>query len=162
MRLQSPATIQNPKRTPRPGVDDEPATHRVETESPGGRVVYLEVTESNSWHSRPHLPIPTPSLSIDTKMEYSAYATPPDSRLEDSPYTPTELLPFESPSPPTPKKPSPITSPFDKVSKAKVSSTKPSGRRVGGKKPTLACIFCRGRKIACGPPLPGGPEHSCK
>lgn len=30
------------------------------------------------------------------------------------------------------------------------------------KKPTLACLFCRGRKIACGPPLPGSPDKTCK
>jgi hypothetical protein len=28
------------------------------------------------------------------------------------------------------------------------------------KKPPLACLFCRGRKIACGPPLPG--KKTCK
>ena len=30
------------------------------------------------------------------------------------------------------------------------------------KKLTLACLFCRGRKIACGPPLPGSTDKSCK
>ena len=30
------------------------------------------------------------------------------------------------------------------------------------KKQTLACLFCRGRKIACGPPLPGSPDRTCK
>lgn len=30
------------------------------------------------------------------------------------------------------------------------------------KKPALACHFCRGRKIACGPPAPGSSETSCK
>lgn len=30
------------------------------------------------------------------------------------------------------------------------------------KKPVLACLFCRGRKIACGPPLPGSIDKSCK
>ncbi|KAF9049712.1 hypothetical protein BJ165DRAFT_1401584 [Panaeolus papilionaceus] len=29
------------------------------------------------------------------------------------------------------------------------------------KKPPLACLFCRGRKIACGPPLPGSPDRTC-
>jgi len=28
-------------------------------------------------------------------------------------------------------------------------------------RPALACLFCRGRKIACGPPLPGSTDKSC-
>lgn len=42
----------------------------------------------------------------------------------------------------------------------------PSGntptKKNGEKKPPLACLFCRGRKIACGPPIPGGDDHTCK
>lgn len=30
------------------------------------------------------------------------------------------------------------------------------------RKPPLACLFCRGRKIACGPPLPGSTKKTCK
>ncbi|KAG6375585.1 hypothetical protein JVT61DRAFT_3150 [Boletus reticuloceps] len=30
------------------------------------------------------------------------------------------------------------------------------------KKPALACLFCRGRKIACGPPEPGSKDKTCK
>ena len=30
------------------------------------------------------------------------------------------------------------------------------------KRPPLACLFCCGRKIACGPPLPGSPNRTCK
>lgn len=29
-------------------------------------------------------------------------------------------------------------------------------------KPRLACFFCRGRKIACGPPDPDSPDQTCK
>ncbi|PPQ68209.1 hypothetical protein CVT25_015041 [Psilocybe cyanescens] len=29
------------------------------------------------------------------------------------------------------------------------------------KKPPLACLFCRGRKIACGPPVPGSTNKTC-
>ncbi|KAL0572773.1 hypothetical protein V5O48_009186 [Marasmius crinis-equi] len=40
----------------------------------------------------------------------------------------------------------------------------PSHRRPVEKKKaqTLACNFCRGRKIACGPPVPGTVEKTCK
>ncbi|KAF8993677.1 hypothetical protein BDQ17DRAFT_1312024 [Cyathus striatus] len=34
-------------------------------------------------------------------------------------------------------------------------------RRGMDKKPPLACLFCRGRKIACGPPLPGSKDKTC-
>ncbi|KAF8644822.1 hypothetical protein AX16_008279 [Volvariella volvacea WC 439] len=37
-----------------------------------------------------------------------------------------------------------------------------SGKRQQDKKPPLACLFCRGRKIACGPPVPGSKEKTCK
>ncbi|KAG6832036.1 hypothetical protein H0H87_003017 [Tephrocybe sp. NHM501043] len=38
----------------------------------------------------------------------------------------------------------------------------PPSRRPIAKKPPLACLFCRGRKIACGPPDPGSSDRSCK
>ncbi|KIK24762.1 hypothetical protein PISMIDRAFT_373763 [Pisolithus microcarpus 441] len=37
----------------------------------------------------------------------------------------------------------------------------PKGKSMD-KKPALACLFCRGRKIACGPPLPGTKDKTCK
>ncbi|KAI1787034.1 hypothetical protein LXA43DRAFT_1167925 [Ganoderma leucocontextum] len=33
------------------------------------------------------------------------------------------------------------------------------GREPEKKKPIMACLFCRERKIACGPPAPGGPQR---
>jgi len=44
-------------------------------------------------------------------------------------------------------------------------SPQPQNQKVatdGDKKLYLACLFCRGRKIACGPPLPGSTDQSCK
>ncbi|KAF9452362.1 hypothetical protein P691DRAFT_772355 [Macrolepiota fuliginosa MF-IS2] len=35
------------------------------------------------------------------------------------------------------------------------------GKRNPDKKPALACVFCRGRKIACGPPLKDGDGKTC-
>ncbi|KAF8725175.1 hypothetical protein AX14_008302 [Amanita brunnescens Koide BX004] len=34
-------------------------------------------------------------------------------------------------------------------------------KRTTDKKPALACLFCRGRKIACGPPVAGTKEKTC-
>jgi len=34
-------------------------------------------------------------------------------------------------------------------------------KRTTDKKPALACLFCRARKIACGPPVPGTKEKTC-
>ncbi|KAH6913843.1 hypothetical protein BKA70DRAFT_1095529 [Coprinopsis sp. MPI-PUGE-AT-0042] len=42
-----------------------------------------------------------------------------------------------------------------------VNSGNRSAKKNGEKKPPLACLFCRGRKIACGPPVPGGDDHTC-
>ncbi|KAF8348028.1 hypothetical protein F5887DRAFT_628086 [Amanita rubescens] len=33
-------------------------------------------------------------------------------------------------------------------------------KRTTDKKPALACLFCRARKIACGPPIPGTKEKT--
>jgi len=38
----------------------------------------------------------------------------------------------------------------------------PTNKRQAEKKPPLACLFCRGRKIACGAPLPGSLDKTCK
>jgi hypothetical protein len=44
----------------------------------------------------------------------------------------------------------------------KRSSPLPRGKRRVDRKPTLVCLFCHGRKIACGGPLPGGVDKTCK
>lgn len=33
---------------------------------------------------------------------------------------------------------------------------------INERKPPLACLFCRGRKIACGAPIPGSTDNTCK
>lgn len=40
-------------------------------------------------------------------------------------------------------------------------SPPPHPKRSMDKKPALACLFCRGRKIACGPPVPGSKDKTC-
>lgn len=40
-------------------------------------------------------------------------------------------------------------------------SPPPHQKRSMDKKPALACLFCRGRKIACGPPVPGSKDRTC-
>ncbi|KAG2341088.1 hypothetical protein BDR05DRAFT_965973 [Suillus weaverae] len=40
-------------------------------------------------------------------------------------------------------------------------SPPPHPKRSMDKKPALACLFCRGRKIACGPPVPGSKDRTC-
>jgi hypothetical protein len=41
-------------------------------------------------------------------------------------------------------------------------SLPPHKKRSMDKKPALACLFCRGRKIACGPLVPGSKDRTCK
>ncbi|OAX39730.1 hypothetical protein K503DRAFT_715893 [Rhizopogon vinicolor AM-OR11-026] len=40
-------------------------------------------------------------------------------------------------------------------------SPPPHQKRSMDKKPALACLFCRGRKIACGPPVLGNKDRTC-
>lgn len=55
--------------------------------------------------------------------------------------------------------PEPVPAPRE----ASVSrSTKRKRGKDSDKKPPLACLFCRGRKIACGPPPPDGDGKTCK
>ncbi|KAF5354748.1 hypothetical protein D9756_005250 [Leucocoprinus leucothites] len=42
-----------------------------------------------------------------------------------------------------------------------ISSVSGHGKRNPDKKPALACVFCRGRKIACGPPPKDGDGKTC-
>ncbi|KAJ7252070.1 hypothetical protein B0H12DRAFT_1233955 [Mycena haematopus] len=69
----------------------------------------------------------------------------------------------------TSRSPSASASPAASASTSTTASTKSSakskeagakgaakGKDAGAKKPPLACLFCRGRKIACGPPSGGG------
>ncbi|KAI0666106.1 hypothetical protein C8Q78DRAFT_995083 [Trametes maxima] len=39
------------------------------------------------------------------------------------------------------------------------SGGQPSEKKKEKKEPVMACLFCRERKIACGPPAPGGPRR---
>lgn len=47
------------------------------------------------------------------------------------------------------------------TTKQATSGSSTTGRRHSDKKPALACIFCRGRKIACGPPVKDGDGRTC-
>lgn len=47
-------------------------------------------------------------------------------------------------------------------SSASSASPVPVNQRQVLKKLPLACLFCRGRKIACGPPIPGSKDNTCK
>lgn len=49
-----------------------------------------------------------------------------------------------------------------KRSALRLSPAPASKKSAPEKKQTLACLFCRGRKIACGPPLLGSPDRTCK
>lgn len=86
----------------------------------------------------------------------STYSSPPDSHL---PMSPTGMVQTQSTSPVSPSHH--FTSPLaSDASLTSTSSSKPSGRRAGNK--ALACLFCRARKIACGPPVDETTDPTCK
>ncbi|KAK2463295.1 hypothetical protein APHAL10511_004950 [Amanita phalloides] len=47
------------------------------------------------------------------------------------------------------------------LQKDKLPIRSQTSKRIVDKKPALACLFCRGRKIACGPPVTGTKEKTC-
>lgn len=53
-------------------------------------------------------------------------------------------------------------SPYQRSPSPRQISPPPHPKRSMDKKPALACLFCRGRKIACGPPVPGSKDRTCK
>ena len=50
----------------------------------------------------------------------------------------------------------------DEESQASGSGSGAQTQDTKKKQPFLACFFCRGRKIACGPPPPGSADRTCK
>lgn len=52
-------------------------------------------------------------------------------------------------------------SPYQRSPSPRQISPPPHPKRSMDKKPALACLFCRGRKIACGPPVPGSKDRTC-
>ncbi|KIL66170.1 hypothetical protein M378DRAFT_401669 [Amanita muscaria Koide BX008] len=52
--------------------------------------------------------------------------------------------------------------PDEQLQGAKRPSRSKSSKHNGDRKPILACLFCRGRKIACGPPATGTGEKTCR
>lgn len=57
---------------------------------------------------------------------------------------------------------SPRRSPSPHAMNVSVRLSPLPSKRAVEKKPPLACLFCRGRKIACGSPLPGSKDKTCK
>jgi hypothetical protein len=88
-----------------------------------------------------------------------AYDHPPQlNHNPHSPITPVSPSPSVQFSPP-PSQPQQL----DSTSSSTSTTTTDSPILVTpGKKPPLACLFCRGRKIACGPPPPGSTDKTCK
>jgi hypothetical protein len=60
------------------------------------------------------------------------------------------------------------TKPLNPISRCSASPRAPMWlsplplKQMAEKKPSLACFFCRGRKIACGAPLPGSMDKTCE
>lgn len=75
-------------------------------------------------------------------------------------------LPSSSTSTPAVLKPRPSMGSLNQSSAHRSASanstTVVNSKRNSDKKPALACVFCRGRKIACGPPQKDGDGKTCK
>ncbi|CAE6397691.1 unnamed protein product [Rhizoctonia solani] len=89
------------------------------------------------------------SLPMDQDYAYSPQHHRQSSSLSDHPH---RLLP----APVVPSQARERTQPF-----AQSSPDVEEKKETPPKKPALACLFCRKRKIACGPPPPDSPNRTC-
>ncbi|KAG6917819.1 hypothetical protein DXG01_000879 [Tephrocybe rancida] len=115
------------------------------------------------------LPSPTSSIASSSSTSYTAHAhnMPLKNQYPSMAYADPSLHhmhmhaypKFYNYYPPsTPQAGWPMMHPHRSIRLSPLSPT----RRPIVKKPPLACLFCRGRKIACGPPDPGSTDRSCK
>ncbi|KIJ18510.1 hypothetical protein PAXINDRAFT_8757 [Paxillus involutus ATCC 200175] len=105
-------------------------------------------TSQEEWED---VPGPAPCLTVSSVLgefpsSSQAPFVPPQSQHYAPSYGHSRRRRSRSPSPRAQHRMSPIS----------------HSRRSLDKKPALACLFCRGRKIACGPPLPGSKDKTCK
>ncbi|EAU91636.2 hypothetical protein CC1G_09318 [Coprinopsis cinerea okayama7 len=135
-------------------------------------------TYSPSYTLQPDAYSPPPPTSYDTKPAYNAthqtqYTGSPGSYSHHASRDDSNVVPPSWSPPSTVVKPESSPSPMGQpapIESEETASTTPSNtgtkskpaKKNGDKKPPLACLFCRGRKIACGAPVPGGDENTCK
>jgi hypothetical protein len=108
-------------------------------------------------------PIPTsaPPSPVNTTGASSTTATSPVTTSSDHASIPIRL----SPSPGTSGKIDvEVSCEAGSSTGADGDSSSPASVNTanGNRKPPLACLFCRGRKIACGPPPPESTDKTCK
>ena len=104
--------------------------------------------------------------SDDTKPKKGSYldlSGPPLTSIgRKFPLTTTVSMPLNA----GPSNPMVVDAPAPKApkSKSKSTCTSSSSRRSVNepRRPSLACTFCRERKVACGRPLNGSPDPKCK
>ncbi|KIK92557.1 hypothetical protein PAXRUDRAFT_567209 [Paxillus rubicundulus Ve08.2h10] len=99
-------------------------------------------TTQEEWED---VPGSAPCFAVSTLRGQQAPFSPPQPQHYASSYGHSRRRRSRSPSPRSQHHMSPI----------------PHSRRSLDKKPALACLFCRGRKIACGPPIPGSKDKTC-
>ncbi|KJA18368.1 hypothetical protein HYPSUDRAFT_205477 [Hypholoma sublateritium FD-334 SS-4] len=99
-----------------------------------------------------------PASPVDERPRYALFPAHPQYEI---PACYLRVIPNLPPSPQPPPPPTPPvqlqTYPTGRV------SPQPQPQLMDiDKKPLVACLFCRGRRIACGLPLPGDPGKTCK
>ncbi|KAF9227112.1 hypothetical protein BS17DRAFT_446648 [Gyrodon lividus] len=108
-------------------------------------------TSNEEWED---VPAPPPRLTVPSQPymlselpspSQTAFSLPQHEQYTSSSYSHSRRRRSRSPSPRSQLRMSPI----------------PHTKRSLDKKPALACLFCRGRKIACGPPSPGSKDKTC-
>jgi len=141
--LPSPMQCASPAQE-EPG-QSTPFGHSPPLQQPPQPLRTSSASVSNGWMDtapQSHMTVPS-----------QAYPDHPIQDISKSDYAQTSRHQTKSPSPRTQQARGPMIS--------QQHQHHGKGRSLD-KKPALACLFCRGRKIACGPPLPGSKDKTCK
>ncbi|KAG6331328.1 hypothetical protein ID866_7762 [Astraeus odoratus] len=100
-----------------------------------------------------HITVPSQALAADDLTQTST--SPTHDQTSRSEFTASVQAPRRRTRSPSPRS--------HQQARASLAAQQHPGKgRSLDKKPALACLFCRGRKIACGPPMPGSKDKTCK
>lgn len=102
---------------------------------------------------------PSPTITVNTNVESSLANAANNTASPAAQSVATVATASVPPSSGTPEARPLLSEPVPGSSN---TNTGGNSKRNPDKKPALACVFCRGRKIACGPPLKDGDGKSCK
>ncbi|KAI0922606.1 hypothetical protein AcV5_009535 [Taiwanofungus camphoratus] len=159
-----------PAPAPQPEVAPVPAAQPNPPKRPRGRPRKKPV-DRQAAPSSPRQPVAYPFPQFPAPPARTARPLPPPFTAPGQPLPP--LPPARPQTPPPPPPPPPVALSLDEVPLSERDRDGKPGQAIfklnaagatrepPKKKPIMACLFCRERKIACGPPVPGSADPRC-